>query len=224
MIKSRIAVAGALLAVAGAANAGLSVTPTITSDYDFRGYSQTSPDQDGVDPAFQLGATYTFDSGFYLGTWGSNIDFGTSKPDVEIDYFAGYAGEAAGLKYDVGVNYYSYPSEGGLNSYEIYTGISKGWFSAKLWFSPNTVSSGEDGTYLEGNATFPLPYDISLSAHVGHTFGSGTLSYTKATDYSVGLSKTFSNFTLGVKYVDGAESVIDGRAIVSVSTTLPWAK
>ena len=52
MIKSRIAVAGALLAVAGAANAGFTVTPTIASDYDFRGVSQTDPTQDG-DIAFQ---------------------------------------------------------------------------------------------------------------------------------------------------------------------------
>jgi len=62
MIKSRITLAGALLAVAGAANAGFSVTPTVTSDYDWRGISQTMED-----PAFQLGVNWTHDSGFYLG-------------------------------------------------------------------------------------------------------------------------------------------------------------
>ena len=70
MINSRIAVAGALFAIAGAANAGISVTPTLTSDYDFRGITQTNND-----PAFQLGVTYTGDGGFYMGLWGSNVDF-----------------------------------------------------------------------------------------------------------------------------------------------------
>ena len=81
MIKSRIAAGAALLAVAGVAGAGsFSVTPTIASDYDWRGFSQTDPDQDG-DVAFQLGGTYSFDNGFYVGAWGSNVDFGASKPD-----------------------------------------------------------------------------------------------------------------------------------------------
>ena len=82
MIKSRIAVAGALLAVAGAANAGtFTVTPTIATDYDFRGVSQTNPDQDGMDPAFQLGGTYAFDNGVYAGIWGSNVDYGAWRPE-----------------------------------------------------------------------------------------------------------------------------------------------
>src|SRR5215207_637046 len=93
MIKSRIAIAGALLAVTGAASAaGLSVTPTIATDYDFRGVSQTNPDQDGIDPAFQLGVNYGFENGLYLGLWGSNVDFGPGDPSVEVDYTVGFAG------------------------------------------------------------------------------------------------------------------------------------
>ena len=44
MIKSRAVLAGSLLAFAGAASADISITPTLTSDYDFRGISQTSND------------------------------------------------------------------------------------------------------------------------------------------------------------------------------------
>ena len=62
-----------LMLVAGPALAGeFSSTITATSDYDFRGVSQT-----GKDPALQLSLDYAFDSGFYAGLWGSNVDFGT---------------------------------------------------------------------------------------------------------------------------------------------------
>ena len=87
MIKSRIAMAGGLLAVAGSAYADFSVTPTLTSDYDFRGVTQTLED-----PAIQLGLNYNHESGFYAGLWGSNVDFGPGKPNIEIDAFAGFAG------------------------------------------------------------------------------------------------------------------------------------
>ena len=103
MIKSRIAVAAALCAAAGAANAGFTLTPAITTDYDFRGISQTNPDQKGTDPAFQLGANYTAENGLYGNLWGSNVDFGPGKPSMEIDYNVGFAGgdakdaQAAGL-------------------------------------------------------------------------------------------------------------------------------
>jgi uncharacterized protein (TIGR02001 family) len=220
MIKSRIAVAGALLAVAGAANAGFTVTPTITSDYDFRGVTQTD-----TDPAFQLGSTYTHESGFYIGAWGSNVDFGPGNPDLEIDVFTGFAGGDATetFGYDIGANYYTYPNAGTLNSVEIYAGISKGYFSGKVWYSPDIASTKDSGTYLEGNVAFPLPEGFSLLGHVGHTFGKATLSGYKATDYSAGVAKAFGNISVSVKYVDGSEDAFDSRVIASITTTLPWA-
>jgi hypothetical protein len=86
MIKSRVFLAGALLvAAAGTAHAGLTVTPAVVSDYDFRGVTQTAND-----PAVQVGATYAFDSGLYVGGWGSNIKFGAGDPKLELDWSAGY--------------------------------------------------------------------------------------------------------------------------------------
>jgi uncharacterized protein (TIGR02001 family) len=121
MIKSRIAVAGALLAVTGAASAaGFTVTPTIATDYDFRGVSQTDWNADRDDvipfaPAFQLGANYAAENGLYAGVWGSNVKFPNglggkaSKPDIELDYTLGFAsGDAAeSFGYDVGATYYT---------------------------------------------------------------------------------------------------------------------
>lgn len=218
MIKSRIAVAGALLAVAGAASAGsFSVTPTIASDYDFRGITQT----DG-DFAFQLGGTYSFDSGFYAGAWGSNVDYGSPKPDIEVDYFAGFAGETDMFGYDFGVKYYTYIDAGSANTFEAYAGVSKDWFSAKLWFSPDVASTDDSGFYLEANGNFELPSNFSLLAHLGYSTGDAYVDYV---DYSVGVGYSYSNFDFAVKYVDNDLDVAGdsrGAVIATVSTTLPW--
>jgi uncharacterized protein (TIGR02001 family) len=221
MIKSRIAVAGALLAVAGAASAGsFSVTPTITTDYDFRGLTQTDKD-----PAFQLGATYAFDSGFYVGAWGSNVDFGAGDPNVEIDYFAGYAGGDAteSFGYDIGMNYYSYAGAGSLNTLELYAGISKGYFSGKLWYSDDVASTKNSGFYLEGNVAYPLPQDFSLIGHVGYNFGDAWKP-NEYVDWSAGVAKSFGKLSLNVKYVNSNDASFGRDAVIaSISTTLPWA-
>src|SRR5689334_6914463 len=48
---------------------------SLTSDYVFRGITQTD-----YQPALQAGMDYSFgDSGWYIGTWGSNVDF--NDPD-----------------------------------------------------------------------------------------------------------------------------------------------
>jgi len=227
MIKSRITLAGALLAVAGAANAGFSVTPTVTSDYDWRGITQTQED-----PAFQLGVNWTHDSGFYLGAWGSNVDFGPGDPSVEVDLFGGFTGGDAteSFAYDVGVNYYTYMDAGSLNFVELYAGITKGPFAAKLWFSPEFAGDGgKEEFYLEGNVTYPLPSGFSILGHVGYSTGDGIKVYNGTDDsyldYSAGVGYGFKNLNLNAKYVNSNDLNGPGRNawIFSISTTLPWA-
>ncbi len=222
MIKSRIAMAGALLAVAGAAQAEFTVAPTLASDYDFRGVSQT-----GEDPALQLGLNYAHDSGFYAGLWGSNVDFGTPKPDVEIDLYAGYSGGDAeeSFGYDVGAVLYAYPSASEGNTIELYAGLSKGWFAGKLWYSPDVASTSSSGWYVEGNATIPLPQNLSLLGHLGYSFGDESVSTVrKETDYSLGVGYALGNFNLAAKWVDGSGALKSrNQFIFSVTTTLPWA-
>lgn len=223
MIKSRIAAGAALLAIAGAAHAGsFSVTPAIVSDYDFRGATQSDED-----PAFQLGASYNFDSGFYVGAWGSTVKFPNPSDDIELDFFAGYAGETESFGYDVGANYYTYPGWSDLNTVELYAGISKDWLSAKLWYSPDYASSDEDGFYLEASAAYPIAQveGLSLLAHVGRSFGDASGSFVKTLDYSVGVGYSIANIDFAVKYVDTNKSAWDAdRVVATISTTLPWGK
>ena len=47
----------------------------LVSDYRFRGISQT-----GEDAAIQGGFDASFDTGLYIGTWASSVDFGDLPP------------------------------------------------------------------------------------------------------------------------------------------------
>lgn len=82
----------------------------VTSDYLFRGVSQTQRK-----PALQAGITWTADNGAYAGAWGSSIswlsdsDPGGVQPSRTDGYgLAGTFGDS-GVSYDVGANYYRYP-------------------------------------------------------------------------------------------------------------------
>jgi uncharacterized protein (TIGR02001 family) len=229
MIKSRAVLAGSLLAFAGAASAEISITPTLTSDYDFRGISQSDRE-----PAFQLGVTYTAETGMYMGVWGSNVDFpvkaGEANAKTELDVFAGYAGGDAedGIGYDLGAIYYSYPNQGSANFPEIYAGFSKGVLAAKLWYSWNFNSSGDTAYYAEANLTLPSSEGFSLIGHVGHSGGqywSRTGGPGEYMDWSAGFAVDVKDVTMTLKYADGSDLDVRrprnlGRFVFSISTTL----
>ena len=84
------------------AAAQYSASLTLTSDYVWRGVSQTLGD-----PAVQGSFDYEHNSGLYAGVWASNVDFfdpsapGASvadddNADLELDLWLGYAGETRG--------------------------------------------------------------------------------------------------------------------------------
>ena len=80
-----VAATSGLLTLSTAALADFSATVNLASDYTFNGVSQTSND-----PALQGSLDYAADSGFYAGTWASNVDFGSGEDtNVEWDAYVG---------------------------------------------------------------------------------------------------------------------------------------
>jgi uncharacterized protein (TIGR02001 family) len=224
MIKARVYLAGLALTVASAAHAGLTVTPTVTSDYDFRGYSQTEED-----PALQLGVDYSTDTGLHVGAWASNVE-GYGDADIELDLLADYSfGSDETIKANVGGVYYTYPSETDFNTSEFWVTLAKSYFSGSIRYS-NDWFGLDEAFYYELNGTFPIgETGFSVLGHVGYSDGDAW-SGAEYTDYSIGVSKGFGNFTGTLKLVssDAAESPTplfstDDRVILSISTTLPWA-
>jgi uncharacterized protein (TIGR02001 family) len=234
MNQVRWMVASAAVLLAGVASAGeLSATVTATSDYDFRGVTQTAGD-----PALQASIDWAADSGLYVGAWASNVDFGNCcDENVELDLYAGFAGgDEEGLTYDVGGLWYAYPGAKDLDYPEVYAGVAYGMFDAKLWYSWDFFALSESAFYIEGNVNVPLPQDFGLALHVGHSGGNAfdrIEDFEAYTDYSIGVTKSVGHFDLELKWVDGSDwsasnhtpgDVLssDARVIFSVSTTFPW--
>ena len=92
----------------------------VYSEYEYRGISQTSEK-----PALQLNLDYAHKSGFYLGTFLSNIKWLEDTAEVngfdtnarvEWDIYGGYRFEVAkDTTVDVGYLRYEYPSSGAFN-------------------------------------------------------------------------------------------------------------
>lgn len=193
---------------------------TLVSDYRFRGISQT-------DKRFAVQGTFTVASktGIYATVWGSSIDdYVFNGADQEIDLSVGYRKSFGATTVDVGVLYYYYPGSGGITSdfFEPYGSVtySIGPISAKASaaYAPKQaalrvitgVGEKRDSLYLAGDLSGGIPNTpISLSAHLGRTFGPSYLSIGKAyTDYSIGASYTRKNLTFGVQFVDTDDNFI----------------
>jgi uncharacterized protein (TIGR02001 family) len=234
MRNLRILAALGLLAAGSAANAGVSSTWTATNDYDFRGNTQSAKD-----PALQASLDFATDSGWYVGAWASNVDFGLDEPDYEVDVYTGFTGTTeGGLGWDAGIVYYTYPQESDFNYLEIYGSLSYSWFKGKLWYSNDFGGDATGGDtpawYAEGNATFPLPADFSILLHAGYSTGDfwDDVYGDDLIDYSVGVGYTVGKFNLALKYVDTDSDVQvtsdafnnEGRVVFTVATTFPWGE
>ena len=169
-----------------------------TTDYRFRGISQSR-----LDPAISGGVDYAHKSGFYVGAWASSIkwikDAGGSA-DAEIDLYGGYKGSAGSVGYDVGLLTYQYPGHNlGIspNTTELYGALTFGPLTAKYSHAvTNTFgfAGSENSGYLDISASFDLGKGWSVVPHIGHQriagAGNGIFSYT---DYALTLNYDFGN-------------------------------
>lgn len=191
-----------LLLVAAPAHAATSGSLALTSDYLFRGITQSNEE-----PALQGGLEYAHESGFYAGTWGSSIswlsdaDPGVSS-QVEIDGYAGWRGSFgdSGVGFDVGALTYWYPGDyppgfTDPDTTEVYLGIGYGPFTAKYSHAVTDLfglpdSAGSSALDLSANWEFVPSW--TLGAAVGKQWAEG---YDGA-DYAywkVGVGKAFDN-------------------------------
>lgn len=190
------------------ATEGLSANVAVGSNYLWRGVSQTD---DGA--AVSGGIDYASKSGFYIGTWVSNVDFGDDT-NAEVDLYGGYGGSQGDFGYDVGYIYYGYPGGDDLNFSEVYASASWKYLSvgvSSLADADWDADFGDD-IYLEANLTFEVSPGLELAFHVGnYDFDEGT----DYTDYSVSLSK--NGFSLMVSDVDEDLVSEDLQVVVSYS-------
>ena len=116
VMGAALAIALALPAHAQDKKLTLSGTAVLTTDYIFRGVSNTDEN-----PAVQA----SFDAAygiFYAGVWGSNTDFGDG---IELDYYAGILPTWKNITFDIGGLYYTFPGFNSIDYFELKTGL--GW-------------------------------------------------------------------------------------------------
>lgn len=195
---------------------------TLTSDYRFRGISQSD-----TDPAIQGGFDVAFDNGLYAGVWASNVDFGTDA-DLEMDFYAGFSGSISeDVGFDIGYIYYDYPGTDGVDftlngnekeDYEeIYASLSFGDATVGVAYSDDYWLSSGEFYYVYGDYSFALPEGFGLDLHYGYNsfdVASGDSNLKDAekaflsdnadsySDYSITLSKTVAGLDLALAWVD----------------------
>ena len=180
------------------------ITVGVVSDYRFRGVSLSDKD-----PALQVGATLSHESGLYVGVWGSNIadNYGD---DLEVDLFAGFSGGDT-ITYDIGATYYVYPGASAFDYVEfigkVGTTVGPATVGATLGYAPSQDGTGnQDNLYIGTNASVGITNTpVSVTGSIGYedgAFGDDKI------DWSLGLSATLNDYlSVSAAYVDTNRSV-----------------
>jgi len=153
------------------------------SEYEYRGIAQSSEK-----PALQLNLDYAHASGFYIGTFLTNIKWLEDTADVlgttmnarvEWDIYGGYKWEfVKDWTLDVGYLRYEYPASKAIypalvkpNTDEFYVGVSYGPATLKYSYAASEIfgvpgSKGSD--YIELAVNYPVMEKLTLNAILGH--------------------------------------------------------
>jgi uncharacterized protein (TIGR02001 family) len=152
-----------------AADSGVGGSLVATTDYVFRGLSQTRGD-----PALQGDVHYRGAAGWFAGAWASTIDPGAEYiGDIEMNVYAGWTW-APTPDWSARVSYvrYLYPeaSQGADYDYGELAGTVgyRDRFFATLGWSPDMVRTTQAGYDQRGAA---LSYELSLRQPVWRWFG-----------------------------------------------------
>jgi uncharacterized protein (TIGR02001 family) len=232
--KLLVAVLGTLIAVPALADSSpFSANVTLTSDYLYRGISQS-----GHKPAIQGGFNYNNPNGFYAGVWGSSISWISdgglaTNAGLELDTFLGYSNSfATDFTYDVGYLRYNYPGTytaaatypfAKADTDELYASIAYKWIKLKYSYSLGktfAVDQASGTNYLDLSVSYPIESSgITLGAHYGKQKykGSATTLLVAAgadpsySDYNVSVSKDLgSGYSLAFMYSKTNASTIPG--------------
>jgi len=219
------------LAAAAALTAGMATAAelegnvALATDYSFRGWSQTARE-----PAIQGGFDVSFDSGFYVGTWASNVNFGNTS--MEWDLYFGWSTEISeGVGLDVGFIHFEYPDDrDALNYQELAGSISFGDITVGVNYSPEYLAVA-DVTFVYPYADYSvgLGEDVSLDLHLGFNmadspggdfFGEGD----EYIDYSASVSMPLMGASVSIGLYgtdnDACGRDCEARPILSLSKSL----
>jgi uncharacterized protein (TIGR02001 family) len=204
-------------ALVKAEGSSLAFNAAISSDYRYRGISQSR-----LKPALSAGVDYTLPRGFYVGAWASTITWvkdSGGDANLELDLYGGYKTELTkGTTLDVGLLQYIYPGAKtknfdaiykNPNTTEIYGALTVGPVTGKLSYSLSNLFGNYDfalqkdskgSIYLDLSANLEVGGGVTITPHLGHQKVEN-ITNASYTDYSVMASKDFSGFVLSAGVV-----------------------
>ena len=229
-IETRSAVAmtallalGSLAVPAAAQTTGpqWSFNAAATSDYVFRGVSQTEQE-----PAISGGVDVTAGQ-FYAGVWASNVSFpGDDDTNAEVDLYGGFRPEVAGWNLDLAVVGYLYANQpdGADYGYAEFKAaasraVGPATIGAAVYWSPDFFGASEDeATYVEVNAAVSPADKWIVSGGLGRQFLSSDFDYTT---WNLGAAyQLTTNLAVDVRYHDTDEhdfgDTYGARAVASL--------
>lgn len=158
----RLLVAVVAASAAVSAQAAVSGNAAVTSDYVWRGSSQTQGE-----PAAQVGLRWTAGNGVYASVWGSNVSFAGSRARSEYDAVVGWSG-ALGENWtvDSSVTRYVYPGTARALDWTEFA-LTTNW-KLHAWLqlahSRDALASGQPGTYAQLGVRLPVSATLRLEA------------------------------------------------------------
>ncbi len=199
-----------------------------TTDYIFRGYSQTLEE-----PTVQGGFDWASEK-FYAGTWASRVDFGVEAP-MEVDFYGGFTPSVGPVALDIGMIGYFYPGStddfGDFDYIEGYVGASYApveplEIGAKVFYTPEWSLDGGDGWYYEASSAYALNEHVGFSGVLGYqtveTEGWFAMRTNDYATWNAGVTFSFSGFDFDVRYHDTSvdDDVMDDRVTATLSRAL----
>ncbi len=164
--------------VSNAASAEVSANIGATSNYLWRGVSQS-----GDSASVSGGLDYAADSGFYAGTWVGSLSEGAG---AETDFYLGYGGETDSFTYDVGYILYMYTDGDDSDFGEIYFNGGVGNFGFGLAYTIN--SQVDEGSQFDtGDVYYHVSYggiDLGSEFELALTAGMYTFDADEFDSYS----------------------------------------
>jgi len=233
------ALLGSVCASMAQADPTLTATVEATSDYDFRGETQTERQ-----PAGQVSFDYVEDSQWKTGVFMSNVHFGDNSyvgnPHLEVSPYAEIMHKtASGLQIGTGLNYYAYMVDGGqgYDYGELYVDAAYHGIKSALLYTPNydgrEPHARLDAWYVSLDAATALVNRLALMEHAGYAWGNywSDRNGGSKIDYSLGLDYGVGKFELLLQYIatrrlpsdPGTGSDSMGRVVLSIETVVPWS-
>ncbi len=199
----------AALSAATAAAAEFTGYAVLTTDYVFRGVSYS--DSHG---AVQLGGDVSFDSGFYLGAWGSTVDISSKsggQRDFQLDYYLGYTLDVSN-KWSIGANIvsYNFPGAEGQFVYDYFEYSRAINYNDRVWFeysfSPDIFHSHYSTQNYELYAEWQLGGALTLGAGAGF-YDVSNLSGSDYSYWQLGVTRPFGAINVDLRYFDTSDWV-----------------